>query len=194
SAPVNHETFQYLPFHGNFGEGVLKRDWTRSGFNVWLKIDLLLCYCLLVVGGKPRLTSLKDYPASHTAVDNLRYLMTYIDPSLRAHATLARLMAEMTLRLSAQAKLPMDAREIGATLEEEFNGLHATLSAPGLPHLPNLGQLLYRVSNLTAASLTFHASFSQLDASNLLLMSFSSPNCGLDFEAQSPLSRYDRAL
>lgn len=91
---------------------------------------------------QPEKTSLRHYPAYHTSLDNMQYMVRFIDPTFRAHATLARTIGEMTLRLSTLAKLPMDVRELAATLEEEYNGLYSIFHTKNTPILSNLGRMI----------------------------------------------------
>jgi hypothetical protein len=66
-------------------------------------------------------------------------MMNEVDPTFRAHATMTRLVGEMVLRLSSEAKLAVDIRELSSTLEEGFNELNAVLSDPDMPPLPSIG-------------------------------------------------------
>ena len=62
-------------------------------------------------------------PVHHTALDTYDHVRRVVDPTLGGHVTLARVVSELALQLSSLARLPLDARELGASLEGEFNAL-----------------------------------------------------------------------
>ena len=81
-----------------------------------------------------------QYPGYHTAIDNMEHMVRFVDPTFRAHATLARVVGEMALRLATHTKLPLDIRELAVTLEEGCNGLLSLVHTESGPQLSNIGQ------------------------------------------------------
>ena len=48
-----------------------------------------------------------SYPAYHTRLDTFEYVEKFVDPDFKAHETLAQLVAELALRVTSNAKLPL---------------------------------------------------------------------------------------
>ncbi|XP_064611281.1 putative N-acetylated-alpha-linked acidic dipeptidase [Liolophura sinensis] len=69
--------------------------------------------------------TLPNYPAYGTLDDTYDYLLRYIDPDLRLHATMSKVIAEVTMRLADSAILPLRVSRLEDLLEEGWDYLQA---------------------------------------------------------------------
>ena len=69
---------------------------------------------------------LPSLPFYHTPLDTFDMVEKYIDPTFKAHESLARVMTDMILRLAESARLPLAVKMYIGTLQEAYHSTNIT--------------------------------------------------------------------